>query len=69
MVNKEIRTKFRFYAVVTAALMLVLVAFPVNIEVAVLVGFVFIAPAILIGVLDSIDYWRLLSRTATLDRL
>jgi len=69
MVNKEIRTKFRFYAVVTAALILVLVAFPVQIDVTVLVVFVIIAPVVLIGVLDTIDYWRLLSRTAAQDRL
>jgi hypothetical protein len=69
MVNKEIWTKFMFYAGVTAALILVLVAFPVQIDVTVLVVFVFIAPAILIGVLDTIDYWRLLSRTAAQDRL
>ena len=64
MVNKEIRTKLRFYAVVTAALILVLVAFPVQLEVTVLVFFVIIAPVVLIGVLDTVDYWRLLSRTA-----
>jgi len=69
MVNKEIRTKFRFYAVVTAALILMLVAFPVQLEVTVLVVFVIIAPVVLIGVLDTIDYWRLLSRTAAPDRL
>ncbi|HUV54563.1 MAG TPA: hypothetical protein VMW03_05110 [Candidatus Krumholzibacteriaceae bacterium] len=68
MVNKEIRTKFRFYAVVTAALILMLVAFPVQIDVTVLVVFVIIAPVVLIGVLDTIDYWRLLSRTAAPDR-
>jgi len=60
MVNKEIRDKVRFYAVVTAALILVLMAFPVQIETAVLVAFVIIAPVILIGVLDTVDYWRLL---------
>jgi hypothetical protein len=69
MVNKEIRTKFRFYAVVTAALILVLVAFPVQLDVTVLVFFVFIAPVILIGVLDTVDYWRLLSKTAAKERL
>ena len=60
MVKKEIRDKVRFYAVVTAALILVLVSFPVQIEFAVLVVFVVIAPVILIGVLDTVDYWRLL---------
>jgi hypothetical protein len=65
MVDEEIRTKFRFYVVVTAVILLVLVVFPVDIEVAVLVIFVFVAPAIIIGVLDTIDYWRLRSRTAT----
>jgi len=69
MVNEEIRTKFRFYGVVTAAFLLVLLVFPVDIEVAVLVIFVFVAPAIVIGVLDTIDYWRLRSRTAAPDRL
>jgi len=69
MVNKEIRDKVRFYAVVTAALILVLVAFPVQIEVSVLVVFVIIAPVILIGVLDTVDYRRLLSKTAAQDRL
>jgi len=69
MVNKEIRDKVRFYAVVTAALIFVFVAFPVQIDVAVLVAFVIIAPVVLIGVLDTIDYWRLLSRTAAQDRL
>ena len=64
MVDKEIRAKLRFYAVVTAALILVLVAFPVQLEVTVLVVFVIIAPVVLIGVLDTMDYWRLLSRTA-----
>jgi len=68
MVNKEMRTKFRFYAVVTAALILVLVAFPVQLEVTVLVVFVIIAPVVLIGVLDTVDYWRLLSRTAAPDQ-
>ena len=68
MVNKEIRDKVRFYAVVTAALILMLVAFPVQIDVTVLVVFVIIAPVVLIGVLDTIDYWRLLSRTAVPDR-
>jgi len=60
-VNKEIRDKVRFYAVVIAALILVLAASPDQIDVAVLVVFVIIAPIILIGVLDTIDYWRLLS--------
>lgn len=69
MVNREIWDKVRFYVVVTAALMLVLVAFPLQIDVAVLIVFVVIIPVVLIGVLDTIDYWRLLSRTATLDRL
>ena len=69
MVKKEIRDKVRFYAVVTAALILVLVAFPVQIEVSVLVVFVIIAPVILIGVLDTVDYRRLLSKTAAQDRL
>jgi len=65
MVNAEIRTKFRFYTVVTAALVLVLVAFHVLLEVAVLVFFMVIAPVVVIGVLDTIDYWRLRSKTAT----
>jgi hypothetical protein len=65
MVNTEIRTKFRFYTVVTATLLLALVVFPVNMEVTVLVICVFVAPAILIGVLDTLDYWRLRSRTVT----
>jgi len=69
MVNKEISAKVRFYAVVIAALILVLAASPDQIDVAVLVVFVIIAPIILIGVLDTIDYWRLLSRTAALDRV
>ena len=68
MVNKEIRTKFRFYAVVTAVLMLVLVAFPVPIDVTVTVVLVFIVPVVLIGVLDTVDYWRMLSRTAAPDQ-
>jgi len=65
IVNAEIRTKFRFYTVVTAALLLALVVFPVTMEVTVLVISVFVAPAILIGVLDMLDYWRLRSRTVT----
>ena len=69
MVYKEIRNKVRFYGIVTAALILVFVAFPVQIDVAVLVALVIIAPVILIGVLDTVDYWRLISRTAALDRL
>jgi hypothetical protein len=60
MVKKEIRDKVRFYAVVTAALILVLVAFPVQIDLIGLVFFFFIAPVILIGVLDTVDYQRLL---------
>lgn len=64
MVNREIRAKFRFYAVVTAALVLLLVVFPTGIDVVGLVVFCFIAPVILIGVLDTIDYLRLRSRTA-----
>ena len=60
MVNKEIRDKVRFYAVVTAALILVLVAFPVQIEIIVPVVFVIIAPVVIIGVLDTVDYWGLL---------
>jgi hypothetical protein len=60
MVKKEIRDKVRFYAVVTAALILVLVAFPVQIDLIGLVFFFFIAPVILIGALDTVDYQRLL---------
>lgn len=65
MVENEIRTKFRFYAVILVALVSVLVAFRVLLDVAVLVFFVVIAPVIVIGVLDTIDYLRLRSRTAT----
>ena len=60
MVYKEIRDKVRFYTIVTAALTLVLVAFPLKFDVTVLVFFFFIAPVVLIGVLDTVDYWRLL---------
>ncbi len=69
MVNKEIRSKLRFYVFITAVLLLVLVVFPSNIEVTATVIFVFVAPAIVIGVLDTIDYWRLRSRTMAPYRL
>ena len=65
MVNNEISTKFRFYAVLLVALVSVLVSFRVLLDVAVLVFFVVIAPVIVIGVLDTIDYLRLRSRTTT----
>ncbi len=65
MVENEIRTKFRFYGVVTAALISVLVAFRALLEVAVLVFFVVLAPVVVIGVLDTIGYLKLRSRTAT----
>ncbi len=65
MVENEIRTKFRFYAVILVALVSVLVAFRVLLDVAVLVFFVVIAPVIVIGILDTMDYLRLRSRTAT----
>jgi hypothetical protein len=65
MVNNEINTKFRFYTAIIVALVLVLVVFHVLLEVAVLVFVVVIAPVVVIGVLDTIDFLRLRSRTAT----
>jgi hypothetical protein len=65
MVDGEINTKVRFYVGVLVALVSVLVAFRVLLDVAVLVFFVVIAPVVVIGVLDTIDYLRLRSRTAT----
>jgi hypothetical protein len=68
MVDKEIKSKFRFYAVIAAALILALVAFPVQIDITVTFFLVYIAPVVLIGVLDTIDYWRLHTRTAGPER-
>ena len=63
MIKKEIRDKVRFYGVVTAASMLVLAALPFQLDFVVLVFFFFVAPVILIGVLDTVDYRRLLKAT------
>ena len=64
MVEREIRTKFRFYTAVTAALVLVLMAFRTQLDVVLFFLFVFIAPVIVIGVIDTIDFLRLRTRTA-----
>jgi len=64
-VDGEINTKARFYVGVLVALVSVLVAFRVQLDVVVFVFFVVIAPVVVIGVLDTIDYLRLRSRTAT----
>ena len=68
MVQKEIREKLRFYSVVTLIILALLVASSPQFEIIVLAFFVIIAPVILIGLLDTMDYVRLLSRVA-LDRM